>query len=185
MIGILAYGSLISDPGPEILPLIINRIECITPFNVEYARSSKSRNGAPTLIPYMDGQPVSGQILVLDSTDIQHIKDILWRRETHKLTGSYKEGIDFHNSNKVYIKVINNFHDIPTVLYTSIGSNTPVSIDNLSELAINSIEGIKYLQDAKSCGIETKLSKEYELMVLEKTMTNNLQEAYEYLKNAK
>ena len=52
MIGILAYGSLIDDPGDEIKPLVKQKIEGVeTPFAIEFARSSKSRNGAPTLIP--------------------------------------------------------------------------------------------------------------------------------------
>lgn len=43
-IGILAYGSLIEDPGKELKPLIIERIPNVkTPFSVEFARSSSSR----------------------------------------------------------------------------------------------------------------------------------------------
>ena len=52
MIGILAYGSLIDDPGREIEPLIIRRLKGVeTPFQIEFARSSSTRDGAPTLIP--------------------------------------------------------------------------------------------------------------------------------------
>src|SRR5262249_52648561 len=50
-IGILAYGSLINDPGVEIEPLIVERISTRTPFPVEYARLSKSRGGGPTVVP--------------------------------------------------------------------------------------------------------------------------------------
>lgn len=47
-VGILAYGSLIEEPGKEIEPRIIRRINDIeTPFPIEFARSSKSRGGAP------------------------------------------------------------------------------------------------------------------------------------------
>ena len=39
-IGILAYGSLIEDPGTEIKPIIRERKEGITtPFSIEFARS--------------------------------------------------------------------------------------------------------------------------------------------------
>ena len=52
MIGILAYGSLIDDPGREIEPLIISGIkEVDTPFRIEFARASRTRDGAPKLIP--------------------------------------------------------------------------------------------------------------------------------------
>ncbi len=51
-VGLLAYGSLQSDPGPELSPLIERRItDVLTPFAVEFARSSRTRAGAPTLVP--------------------------------------------------------------------------------------------------------------------------------------
>jgi len=43
-IGILAYGSLIEDPGSEINPLISEHQTVETPFCIEFARSSSSRN---------------------------------------------------------------------------------------------------------------------------------------------
>ncbi len=43
-IGILAFGSLIKDPGAELLPKIAMRIKTQTPFPVEYDRDrSRSR----------------------------------------------------------------------------------------------------------------------------------------------
>src|SRR5258706_3443441 len=67
-LGVLAYGSLIEDVGPEIEPRIqlsIRNVE--TPFRIEYARASRSRDGAPTLIPVKQGgAQVSAVIHVLD-----------------------------------------------------------------------------------------------------------------------
>ena len=59
-IGILAFGSLIDEPGKVIGPLIRERISGIpTPFSIEFARSSSTRSGAPTLIPVdIGGSPV-------------------------------------------------------------------------------------------------------------------------------
>jgi len=55
-IGILAFGSLLDDPGAEISRLIERRIEPVTtPFKVEFARASISRDGAPTLVPVDQG----------------------------------------------------------------------------------------------------------------------------------
>ena len=51
-VGILAYGSLIADPGVEIGPLIVRRIDTLTPFPVEYARFSATRGGRPTAVPH-------------------------------------------------------------------------------------------------------------------------------------
>ena len=40
-IGILAYGSLIPDPGAEIGPVTVRRINGVpTPFPIEFSRSS-------------------------------------------------------------------------------------------------------------------------------------------------
>lgn len=68
-VGILAYGSLIEEPGMEIEPLICERKERIeTPFSIEFARSSSSRCGAPTVVLVESGGcRVHATILVLDS----------------------------------------------------------------------------------------------------------------------
>ena len=51
-VGILAYGSLIAEPGVEIGSLIVRRIDILTPFSVEYARFSATRGGRPTAVPH-------------------------------------------------------------------------------------------------------------------------------------
>jgi hypothetical protein len=82
-VGILAYGSLISDPGIEIGPQIAQRVPATTPFPVEYARLSRTRGGAPTVVPYSSGNPVNAEVLVLlDSVKLPEAKRLLWRRET-------------------------------------------------------------------------------------------------------
>jgi len=87
-VGILAYGSLITDPGAEISPKIVMRIKAQTPFPVEYGRLSQTRGGAPTLVPHSQGAPVAGEILVMDaSVSADDARDMLWRRERRK-TGS-------------------------------------------------------------------------------------------------
>src|SRR5213594_779953 len=84
-IGILAFGSLIGDPGAEIGPKIIMRIKTQTPFGVEYGRySGKTRGGAPTLVPHAAGAPVSAEILVLEVVTAAEARDLLWRRERRK-----------------------------------------------------------------------------------------------------
>lgn len=43
-VGILAFGSLIDDPGKEIEAALVGRkANVVTPFNVEFARTSKKR----------------------------------------------------------------------------------------------------------------------------------------------
>jgi len=83
--GILAYGSLIRDAGTEISPFIERRILTTTPFPVEYARLSQTRNGAPTVVPHSSGCPVKAEVLVLsDSLSLKDAKSLLWRREARK-----------------------------------------------------------------------------------------------------
>ena len=52
----LAFGCSIEDRGKEIHPRILERIDGIkTPYSFEFARSSNSRRGGPTLIPLQAG----------------------------------------------------------------------------------------------------------------------------------
>jgi len=94
-IGILAYGSIINNPGEEIESSIVNRIiNVMTPFKIEFARSSSTRKGAPTLIPVETGGKENiAQILVLDrNISEQEAVDMLWRRETHQVGSGKKYG---------------------------------------------------------------------------------------------
>ena len=192
-IGILAYGSLITDSGKEIEPLIIDRINCKTPFKVEFARTSKSRNGAPTLIPYDTGNEVNAVILVLEnSTDLAYAKSILWRRERHKFDGKDYVEIKNPTKNQVEVKSITNFENVEIVIYTSLGKNIDgeITAEKLSQLAINSIlnqagekkeDGIRYLNESKKNSIITAMSKEYEQSILNNTKSITLEEAIEKL----
>ena len=91
----MAYGSLIEEPGNEILAATekILVADVKTPFPVEFARTSSKRAGAPTLIPYKGGERVPARIFVLrPQLSEQEAKDMLWRRETHteNATKTYK-----------------------------------------------------------------------------------------------
>ncbi|WKL48911.1 hypothetical protein Q1W71_03805 [Flavobacterium pectinovorum] len=192
-IGILAYGSLIDNPGKEIEPIIIDRINCKTPFKVEFARQSSSRDNAPTLIPYETGNEVKAVILVLDnSTDLAQAKSILWRRERHKFDGKNYVEIINPTKNQVEVKCISNFENVEIVIYTSLGKNIDgeITAEKLSQLAINSIlseagekeeDGIRYLNDSIKNSITTTLSKDYEQSILDYTETKTLEEAIEKL----
>ena len=189
-IGILAYGSLIEDPGIEIKPLIKKRIKDIeTPFKIEFARTSKSRDGAPTLVEYDDGSSVNGQILVLeDDVTLSKAKSLLWRRETRK-ENTFNVYTEEENPspNKVMVKEIKNFSDVDIVIYTSIGSNIEsVTANELSDLAIESVkkeagrdkkDGISYLISVKKQGIVTPLMEAYEKAILDKMDCTTLENA--------
>jgi len=191
-LGILAYGSLIDDSGKEISMIEATRIECETPFNVEFARISSTRGNAPTLIPVeQGGRKVRAIIIILrEETDIEDAKSILWRRETRNI-GTYTHS-DSPNLNKVIVKTIENFMNVQTVLYTSIGCNInePLTSELLAKFAISSIltkagqekkDGLRYLLSINQNGIVTELSEKYERKILEITDTATLEQAIEKL----
>lgn len=197
-IGILAFGSLIDNPGKEISDIEIDRINCKTPFKVEFARISTSRNNAPTLIPILDdskGEKTNATIIVIDErTDLNTAKSMLWRRECHKTDKSkmYKKHSK-PTQKHVLIGEIDNFCNVNKVLYTYF-LHQPVfnelTPDKLAEFAIESIlseagknekDGIRYLFSAKMSGIKTEYSEEYEKLILNKTSTKSLNEAIEKL----
>jgi hypothetical protein len=194
-LGILAYGSLIDNPGIELQPLIIDRILCDTPFKVEYARVSNTRDNAPTLIPVSEGgRTIKAQILVLsEAVTTEQAKSMLWRRERHitnvtrKYTRPNNPGI-----NAVLIEQLHHFNNVELVLYTSIGKNIEGKVTPLllADYAIASIganagamekDGIRYLLAAKKNGIITEFSEEYENEILKKTNTRSLKETIQQL----
>ncbi len=189
-IGILAYGSLIDDPGNEIISATIKRIKTRTPFNVEFARSSRSRGGAPTLVPVQTGgSNVNAVILVLGGITEEEAKNRLYRREIDQVgtNTAYREP-ESPGQNTIVVETLENFECVKKVLYTRIASNiNPLNSATLAQLAIKSAkdgdvlarerDGIHYLISAKKNGIKTLLSEEYEKEIVKLTKTRSLDEA--------
>ncbi len=192
-IGILAYGSLIKNPGEEIQPNIVKTKNAKTPFKVEFARSSSKRMGAPTLIPFREGANVRAKILVFrDDISEKEATDMLWRRETDQVFSDREYGPPSNPGiNNVLVKKKENFQGVKIVLYTEIGRNiNNLSPKTLAELAIKSVrskagkkgkDGISYLIDIKISGIKTPLMSEYEKEILRQTNTKSLHEAQRVL----
>ena len=197
-IGILAFGSLIENPGDEIKDIELKRIDCETPFKVEFSRISSSRSNAPTLIPVEDGakgKRVHAKLIIIKpEISLDEAKSILWRREIHTSDKerTYKEPVKPTPKN-VLIRVLNDFCNTEKVIYTAFliqPEYKALTPNKLADFAINSIleeagwkekDGIRYLLSAKKSGIVTELSKEYEEKILEKTKTKTLEEAIEKL----
>ena len=194
MIGILAYGSLISNPGREIKEITDRTIvEVKTPFAVEYARKSRTRADSPTLVPVANekGISVKANIFVLN-TDVQidAAKDILYRREMHEVGNFEKKYPQSNNPNidKVIIEEITSISGVDIVLSTRIGTNIPEILDEnhtaqekaglLANLAIKSVtkntffnnnDGIRYLDTAIQDGVITRLTELYKQVLLNLT----------------
>lgn len=190
-IGILVYGSLIAEPGKEIEPLIRERRERIeTPFSIEFARSSSTRDGAPTVVPVESGGcRVDGTILVLDaSVSLENAKDLLWRRETrNECSDKHYTPPSEPDPNRMVVERLRNFAGIDMILYTKLGANiTGLSAAKLADLAIKSAkakagrtgkDGISYLISVKRQGISTPLMPGYENEILRKTRASSLEDA--------
>jgi hypothetical protein len=117
-IGILAYGSLIKDPGVEIEPLIARRVPTQAPFPVEYARLSNSRGGGPTVVPHTSGKSVRAEILVLrEGVSLAQAQDLLWRREARK-EGTGRRYSPADGPNNVLVKDWPGYKGVAHVLYT-------------------------------------------------------------------
>ena len=191
MIGILAYGSLIDNPGSDLDRLIIEKRPCETPFSVEYARRSKSRENAPTLVPVPDGcgEPVKGVILVLRAETIPQVaKKALFRRELHKEndeTAVYDDAVQRAKKDAIVIETILHFHGFGEVYYTVPKVNFHEILDAsrpqeekarlLAQAAIDSLtqdtftkglDGIQYLHDNIQAGILTPLTEPYRQAIL-------------------
>ncbi len=187
-IGILAYGSLIGDPGDEIGPVIKDRIPTETPFPVEYGRfSTSTRGGAPTVVPHTSGKPVAAEILVLSSeVSLDEAESMLWRRERRK-EGSGEKYRRRTTRNAVLVEDSPNFHGIEHVLYTDFNTTGKISSPAprvLAEAAVKSVfvaargmDGISYLIDLTSKGVITELTEKYKEEILTLTHSNDLMEA--------
>jgi hypothetical protein len=191
-IGILAYGSLISDPGAEIGPLIVRRLPTTTPFPVEYARLSRTRGGGPTVVPHSSGCPVKAEALVLsDSVSLTDAMSLLWRRETRS-EGSGRAYPGSTSANAVVIRDESGFCGLDHALYTDFNPDGKLSGPEpraLAEAAISSVaeavsgkDGISYLMDLINAGVEIPLTPRYVGHILALTGAASLPEALDSLR---
>jgi hypothetical protein len=186
-VGILAFGSVVDDPGAELQAAAVRRIEVDTPFAVEFARSSRIRDGAPTLVPVSKGgSSVRAVILVLeDSVGERDARRMLYRRESGRTSASNSVS----GAGSRWIAALTGFGGRDTCLYTALPANiSPLSADRLAELAIHSAtaaagiqrrDGISYLADQQRRGVQTPLMPAYVAEVLARTGGRDLGDAWE------
>lgn len=188
-IGILAYGSLITDPGEELERVTIATTrDVLTPFAVEYARSSRGREGAPTLVPVVSGGArVKAWIYEVDA-NLKTSCDILYRREIDAIGSgkSYSEP-EPGDLKRVAIARHIGLGGLDVVLSTKLAQTImPLTAERLADLAIDSArklnngrDGISYLMNATRNGIETPLSAAYAKEVIRRLGVADLAEAVE------
>ncbi|HET6979836.1 MAG TPA: hypothetical protein VFI24_26125 [Pyrinomonadaceae bacterium] len=187
----MAYGSLIGDPGKEIKPLIVKRIATKTPFPIEFARLSRKRGNAATLVPYAIGKPAYAELLILkEDISLGQAKDLLWRWECdEEETGKhYPVG---EGPNSVRVEELENFFGFKKILYTDFlpaGKLARVDPMQLAQRAIDSVavaergkDGISYLIRVTGSGVKTELTDQYIASILAATGTGSLADALNLL----
>ena len=189
-VGILAFGSLVDEPGTELAAVIARCIAVQTPFAVEFARSSRSRDGAPTLVPVRDGgAQIPAIVLVLDnSVTVTEARAMLYRRETRRRNNAGT------GAQAAWIAELTDFAGISTCLYTALKPNIrPLTAEKLAGLALSSAaakagvaqrDGISYLLQQKRRGIVTPMMPAYEGAVLARTGTRDLANAWQKVRSA-
>jgi hypothetical protein len=187
--GILAFGSINSEPGAELAAVIAGRVEAETPFTVEFARSSRTRDGAPTLVPVSEGGArVPAAVLVLDhAVTAAAARAMLYRRETRR-TDDVRAG-----SGASWIAELTGFAGTDICFYTALPANIwTLTADKLAELAIRSAtasagaerrDGISYLRQQMHRGIMTPLMLPYREAVLARTGVSDLADAWRHARS--
>lgn len=195
--GVLAYGSLLSDPGEELDSLVAGRIEDVqTPFLVDFAHACPCRDRAPTLAPVTwGGASVTGAILTTGPgvTD-EAVREALWRRETRSMRRDDEVEPDPKDRVVRRARPLGHLYGLRAVFYAHLDPNIENrSPEHLAELAIDSArseagrreeDGIAYLIGVKSHGISTPLLDPYERAILDRTGADTLSAAREKLVHA-
>ena len=165
----------------------------MTPFPVEFARSSCGRGGAPTLVPYADGGHVCAQVFVVN-TSVADATNRLYRREVDKV-GSDRRYKHSNNPglNTVIVEPLEDQFGLDVVFYICLGAtiNAP-NAAKLAQYAIDSVtkakpgmDGISYLKNAMDVGIETPLTAAYAEEIQRRTGALNLADVLEKVKAMK
>lgn len=171
-VAVLAYGSLLYRPGPELAAVIVDRIPCRTPFPVEYGRASPRWGGGPVLVPHPDGAPVDGALLVLAAgVELGAAVEMLAAREG--LQGT--RGV-------VSVAGVGGEH---LVIAASLPRNLPLpdmAPEMLARRAIASVaagprNGVAYLRGAAEAGVRTPRTDAYAAAVLGAAGAGDLAEA--------
>jgi hypothetical protein len=169
-VAIVAYGSVIDDPGPAIRRLVVERRLCRTPFPVEFARVSPRWGGGPVLVPCSRGGPVDGRLLVLSpGVGIGAAVELLRQREG--LPGG--RGI-------VEVAVSGPLLLIAASLPLNLTPEhvTPLALARraIASVAHGPRNGVAYLRQVLRAGVRTPLTRAYEQALLELSGASSLGE---------
>lgn len=174
-LAIFAYGSLLSDPGKQILPHIIDRIVWQSPWPIEYARRAKLRGDGPTLVIHKNGGSVPGRLLVLDlqPSALDELREWLWEREGRPARERLKQ-MECGGFGRVL------YCDLASTL-----GDDEINAESLARFGIDSVRrspernAIRYLAQNIEQGVITPLTYAYRDTILRLTGAMDLTEVEE------
>lgn len=181
-LAIYGYGSLLVDAGPDLQPLIVERVPHPSPRPVEYARLSRSRGNAPAVAFADVGGIVTGQILVLDLPDTPETRDkvshSLWLREGRPPKAAIRTMSAGGFDTVFYVDLE---PTIPNPTPKLLADFAIASVAKCVEAGTPQFNGLRYLRENLAIGVVTPLSRAYEEAILAKVRAKDLSEAEEIL----
>ncbi len=175
--GVLAFGSLIWDRRELTKLEMVGEVACMTRWPVEFARSSRRRNWAPTLVRVDEaGERVKARVLVYrDESDL--VRDALAESEEIDLR-KFPKNVDACEVPGLTVH---------RIWYTALRPNIDdLRPECLARLAIASVKpcpernGIRYLSACIEYGVKTALTEEYQAAILRITGSRSLKEAEQW-----
>lgn len=173
-IAVLAYGSLIHQPGNELDELVRARRPARTPFRVEYGRVSERWGGGPVLVPHPAGANVNGVLLLLrDEVSLGEAVDVLARREgtdpKHIVEAMLGPGVTALVA------------DLPHNLDEREMAPRALAARAIESVGAGSRNGVAYLRAALRSGVDTPLTLAYAREVCAAVGAGTLEQAEERL----
>ena len=170
-IAILAYGSLLHEPGPQLAPLIVGREPCETPFPVEYGRASRRWNDGPVLVPHPDGGPVAGELLLLSpGLPLGVAVDLLAEREGLLSARGVVE-VPMDGERMVLAASLPRNLPLPDMRPRALARRAAASVPRGER------NGVAYLRGAIASGITTPRTAEYAEEILALAGASSLEDA--------
>ena len=171
-VAVMAYGSLLYEPGPELAALIEERIPRRTPFPVEYGRASMKWGDGPVLVPHPDGGRVEGALLVLSrAVDLGTAVEALRVREGLVDPSGVVE-VDAGDGDLMVIAAsLPRNLPLPDMEPTALAERAARSVENGAR------NGVAYLRGALDAGVETPRSRAYARAVMDLAGVEDLEAA--------
>jgi hypothetical protein len=160
-IAIVAYGSLIYEPGEALAELVQETEPYRTPFSVEYGRQSKKWGGGPVLTVDPRGEPVDGQRMILKpGLTLGEVIDVLAAREGIPSAHGIIE-IESPGALTELTCALPRNLEADDMAPAALAARAASSVSN------GALNGVAYLRGAVGVGVRTARTDEYVAALLE------------------